>query len=116
VTAPNALQIVKRLIDVSPSLPESRAFCTSVLLEVGNAKKTAGDSQEALKLYSQALQISPEDSEALYFIGVLAYEHGRHADALSMFKRSAAADSGNMQVRVPRLFVPGLSRKPWSRS
>jgi tetratricopeptide (TPR) repeat protein len=96
-------QIVKKLIAADPKLPESRALCTSVLLEMGNVQKVAGDSQEALLLYSQALQISPEDSQALYYIGVLAFEHGRHEDALNMFKRATAADAGNMQVSNPCL-------------
>lgn len=92
-------QVAEQLLTQGPRLPDSRQLCAEVLLDVGTARKAAGDSHRALALYGRILDVLPESSQALYHIGVLAYERGSKGDAKALYRRAVAADPGNVQVR-----------------
>ena len=92
--------MVQQLLALGPRLPGSKELCTEVLLDVGTARKAAGDSRRALALYSRILDLHPDSSQALYHIGVLAYERGSKRDAKALYRRAVNADAGNVQVRT----------------
>jgi tetratricopeptide (TPR) repeat protein len=81
-------------------------FCADVLVQIGVALQSLGDSSRALELYADALQVHPQHDVALFEMAVLAMEQGRRADAIAFYRRAVQANPANIQVLLAR----GISR------
>src|SRR5947207_5863 len=54
----------------------------------------AGRLQKAEQLYRQVLAISPDNPDALHFLGMLAHQAGRSDTAVELMRRSIAVNNG----------------------
>ena len=59
----------------------------------GRALLQLGDRPEATREFEHALQLDPNEPEALYSMGLIAQELGRETDAFQRFERAFAATS-----------------------
>jgi tetratricopeptide (TPR) repeat protein len=97
---------MRKLLDAKPKSPETRLFCAAILVDVASARKAAGDVQQALALYTEALSVQPQYHLALFHIGVLAYEQGRSAEAQALYECAVSSDPTNVQVSLSRVLLP----------
>src|SRR6185437_2340658 len=73
------------------SAPAADATPTAATLtQQGLDAHRRGAVDEAERAYSAALRIEAEHPLALHYLGVVAYQRGRHADALPLLERSAS--------------------------
>lgn len=66
-----------------------------------------GDNEAALRFYSSAQEMFPQNMEMQYWHAVALVNMGRVEDSLPMFKRIFSRD-GNWKILIPRLVKSGL--------
>jgi tetratricopeptide (TPR) repeat protein len=55
----------------------------------------AGRLEQAEALYREALELDPQNVDALHFLGVIAYQQGRHGQAEELISRALLGNSAN---------------------
>src|SRR5690348_991211 len=78
-----ALALLRRSVDVAPTVPDFHANCAAVLGDAGRLD----DAAAALR---QAIALRPDFPEAHYNLGVNLEKQDRLADAAAAFERAAA--------------------------
>lgn len=63
-------------------------------LGVGSATSALARTDEARTAYEKALAIKPGDPDALYSLGLVAKDQGRHEEAVALFADAAVRDPG----------------------
>jgi protein O-GlcNAc transferase len=63
---------------------------TASLFDAASAHQRAGRFAEAERLLRQALQFSPNDTDSLHLLGVLAGQAGRNEASLALFDQALA--------------------------
>ena len=66
----------------------------SDLMQQAMAHHRRGELEDALGLYSRALEREPEHSDALHLTGVIAHQQGRNEDAVALIRRAIAKSPG----------------------
>jgi tetratricopeptide (TPR) repeat protein len=99
------MQIVQRLVPLSHGSDELKKYCANVMVEYGASCQANGSVSRALELYSDALALWPTTDSALFHMGVLAWEQGRKADALFLYKRAVSVGPTNVHVRSLLLWL-----------
>ncbi len=61
---------------------------TADLLRAGMAHHEAGRLAEAEAIYKQVLQREPRNVDGLHLSGLIAHQHGRHAEAIELVRQS----------------------------
>ena len=62
----------------------------------------AGRLDQARRLYREVLEADPRQPDALHYLGVLAHQSGRHAEAVDLIGRALARDAGNAACHCNR--------------
>ncbi len=57
-------------------------------------KHQQGFLDQAAQLYSKVLSRGPEHADALHLLGVMAYQQGRHAQAIGVIRQAPALEPG----------------------
>jgi protein O-GlcNAc transferase len=67
-------------------------------LEEAYAHHSEGFTNQAKHLYEEILDIQPDNFDALYMLGLLAYESGKITDGLQILKKAMLAQPENAEV------------------
>jgi tetratricopeptide (TPR) repeat protein len=67
-------------------------------LEEAYAHHSEGFTSQAKHLYEEVLALQPDNFDALYMLGLLAYESGKIADGLDLLKKAMIAQPENAEV------------------
>lgn len=95
---PAPIEEIKRLL---------RLFRAYEHMNAGDVAVEKGDEEQALKEYSAAERLDPDNLEMKYWHAVSLVNIGKFEMALPIFKEIFAADE-NWKVLTPRLVAPGL--------
>lgn len=95
---PAPIEEIKRLL---------RLFRAYEHMNAGDVAVEKGDEEQALKEYSAAERLDPDNLEMKYWHAVSLVNIGKFEMALPIFKEIFAANE-NWKVLTPRLVVPGL--------
>lgn len=88
----NAADIVARVLQLAPELPEALHLLGLCLLQ-------AGDAQRGALLLRQAAQRKPGDMQLLHHLGIALVETGDVTGALGAFTRAAMLDPSHAETR-----------------
>jgi len=72
------------------------------LLQQGLALQQSGQLPQAEHRYRHALQLQPDNFDALHLLGVVAYQAGRHGEAVELIDRALAQNSADARAHSNR--------------
>ena len=67
------------------------------LIQQGRFYHSNKDMGSALQCYQQVLSEAPHNADALHLTGLIAYEWGRHQEALQLFDKAIKLNPHNYQ-------------------
>ncbi|MEZ4565875.1 MAG: tetratricopeptide repeat protein [Desulfobacterales bacterium] len=115
-SAPTLLQDMGKPRKPAPRKEDTAAFW----LDKGLLYATYGNDAEAIKFYKKALQIEPENSNALFNMGVSYSSMGKYDQAIDVLNQAIFLAPDNGDYLYTALAGPICSRanpsKPWSIS
>jgi len=86
----------------------SEPASSAQLLQQGLFHHRAGDLAAAMQRYVEALQIDPQNADALYYVAVVACQDGQYKEGVKLARR--AIEFGPPQARVYNLLGQALHR------
>ena len=72
---------------------------TEVYQAIGNCYRQLGDFKNAISNYKKSIELSPDDSDAYYALGVAYLESNNQTKAKDAFKLSVQKDSKNLKSK-----------------
>ena len=78
---------------MSSTADDSRDLTATEAVEAGLDHHGAGQLAQAEALYRRALDLEPEDADALHLLGVIAQQRGDYQGAVDLITRAIAADA-----------------------
>jgi LuxR family transcriptional regulator, glucitol operon activator len=91
---PNAIKLVNQAKDLAPTYAEVYKIAAFL-------KAHSGDFLDAQEEYEQALQLSPDSPQILFFYaGFRAYHLKDSAGAFDLVERASKLDPNNRQIRL----------------
>ncbi len=78
-------------------------------LDQASALHQAGQFSRAAQIYRQVLVDDPQNVEALYLLGVIVYQVGKHEVAVDLITRAIEKDSHRVEASMKfQKFVPSF--------
>lgn len=102
------------LLIQAADLTPSPADLATVYINYGIAAEAAGDLAAALAAYDKALAAAPNNAEANWRRGYLAYRAGDGVGATTYTQKAQAADAGNPEIERQLGLIALMERQPAS--
>lgn len=87
---------------ISPAAGDTYA---QALYNIGVCYYELGRTEEAIRLYREAIKVRPEYAKALYALGVALGDFGKHEEARAAYQSAVAASGGKYAVAYFKLGV-----------
>jgi protein O-GlcNAc transferase len=85
---------------VSVALANMSVSPASDLLQEGLARHRRGAVEEAAARYAEVLRADPANADALYYLALIACQHGRFAEGAELARKSLASDPNQARSHV----------------
>ncbi|GAB2255170.1 hypothetical protein Droror1_Dr00008948 [Drosera rotundifolia] len=85
----DAAEIYKKALDADPSYKLAAECLAIVVTDVGTSLKLAGNTQEGIQKYCEALKVDPHYAPAYYNLGVVYSELMQYDVALTCYEKAA---------------------------
>ncbi|MBL0103960.1 MAG: tetratricopeptide repeat protein [Bacteroidetes bacterium] len=71
-------------------------------IKLGNEKEQADDFKAALTFYNKALELEPQNAEAIYYAGYMKFQMQDYMSAIQNFDNAIAIDSESVELYYAR--------------
>lgn len=78
----------RKLAKLSSKKASSMIYNKQQLIELASNKLVNDDLVQALKIYKQILELSPDDPSVLHFAGITCYKLGNYTEAVQLFNEA----------------------------
>ena len=94
-----SMTLFRRALEVDPAYGMARANLANALFKQGEDLFKAQKWEAALLPLREALTVSPQATQALFYVGFASYNLKRYADAVDALSKFDAAHPGNAEVQ-----------------